>query len=160
MTFSRKLFTLACVSLFTMLAVHAVSRAASAVTEPESVTTEPEAATTQPVATSQPAKVADPNWIGPNSWQRHFTIPPFVETARGIEIPVATSRPASTYTYTTFFGGARSGKSSSTGESTTRTQSSSRSTRSSSTSSGSRSRSSSRSTSHSSSHSSRSSKPR
>jgi len=50
----------------------------------------------QPSAT-QPARRlagADPNWIGPRSWQRHFTIPPFVLTSRGWTVEAPATRPA------------------------------------------------------------------
>lgn len=61
--------------------------------------TEPEhkglSATTRPsAAASMQSAGRDPNWIGPNSWERHFTLPPFTETAHGREFKTATSRPA------------------------------------------------------------------
>lgn len=46
-------------------------------------------------AATQPAANDDPNWIGPNSWERRFTIPVFVETPKGMAVKVATTRPAS-----------------------------------------------------------------
>lgn len=45
---------------------------------------------------SQPAgsQMTDANYIGPTSWQRHFTIPKFVNTPRGVDLKMPTSRPA------------------------------------------------------------------
>lgn len=48
--------------------------------------------TTQPAAAERVG--SDPAYIGPKSWQRHFTIPEFVETPKGLTIKGATSRPA------------------------------------------------------------------
>lgn len=39
-------------------------------------------------ATTRPAVANDPNYIGPDSWRRHLTIPRFVLTSRGWEMPV------------------------------------------------------------------------
>ncbi|HOA74879.1 MAG TPA: hypothetical protein PL151_00615 [Phycisphaerae bacterium] len=50
-----------------------------------------DAPTTRPAASVSD----DPNWIGPKSWLRRFTIPPFVSTPRGMDVKVATTRPAS-----------------------------------------------------------------
>ena len=48
-------------------------------------------------AASQPAnwKVTDdPNWIGPNSWERHFTLGSFAETSHGMDLKTPASKPA------------------------------------------------------------------
>jgi hypothetical protein len=52
--------------------------------------------------TTRPADNDDPNWIGPTSWERRFTIPSFVATPKGMTLKTVTTRPASeTASYTT-----------------------------------------------------------
>ena len=35
----------------------------------------------------------DPNWIGPHSWQRHYTLPKFVETPAGMDLKPSIPKP-------------------------------------------------------------------
>lgn len=60
----------------------------------QTATTQP--ATTRPATTRPAAQTSnDPHWIGPKSWERHFTIPSFVQTSRGLTMKSAATRPAS-----------------------------------------------------------------
>jgi hypothetical protein len=49
----------------------------------------------QPTATQPAPRSSDPNWIGPRSWERHFTIPTFVATSKGLTKKVVSSQPSS-----------------------------------------------------------------